>query len=90
MKIRDGSQRMENQIHLLEDARKLLPHIGRDLWKAVDKGISEIRKKKLRKGRTYKQLVEETVFLLEESVFLFLLKGLNMYVISVCLLFVFM
>lgn len=90
MKIRDGLQRMENHNHLLEDARKSLPHIGRDLWKAVDKGISEILKKKLRKGRTYKQLVEETVFLLEESVFLFLLKGLNMYVISVCLLFVFM
>ena len=39
MKIRDGFLKMANQNHLLEDARRMLPPIGRDLWKAVGTGI---------------------------------------------------
>lgn len=39
MKIRDGFLGTDNQNHLLEDGKKRLPHIGKDLEKEVGMGM---------------------------------------------------
>jgi hypothetical protein len=76
MKTRDGFQEMENLNHRLECRKTRLLGIGKGLGKELGMAIFLVLKIHLRKGRT---LDHPVLLLLQELVFLLLLKDLSRY-----------